>query len=177
MIGIELFSTQFYFKFARALRKLGRRRPMIISCDTETLSNILSDGNEVALVDVREVMTYGAGHILWSVNVSLSRLELDLPRLVPRQTTRVVLLDSGEGLAARAASRLEELGYSCLFLLESGVQSWADAGHILHREIKVAVKGFTAFAEHHGHPSFIKPVALKAHLARAPSGSVRPCRC
>ncbi len=125
---------------------------------------MLGDGREVALLDVRAPVPFGRGHILWSVNLPFDRLELDVGRLVPRPDTPIVLLDDGEGLAPRAAAHLTDLGYSDLFILARGVRAWAEAGHVLHRELEVAVKGFSAFAERHGDPRFVEPAELKAQL-------------
>ena len=52
---------------------------------------MLGDGEELALVDVREELTFSQNHLLWARNVPLSRLELRFARLVPRKSTRIVL--------------------------------------------------------------------------------------
>ena len=53
---------------------------------------MLGDGAELALVDLREELTFSQNHLLWARNVPLSRLELRFARLVPRKTTRIVLV-------------------------------------------------------------------------------------
>jgi Rhodanese-like domain len=70
------------------------------------LKAMLSDGGELALIDVREELIYSQNHLLWARNVPLSRLELRFARLVPRQTTRIVLCDDDDGLVAGAAHTL-----------------------------------------------------------------------
>ncbi len=52
---------------------------------------MLEDGGELALIDVREELTFSQNHLLWARNVPLSRLELRFARLVPRKDTRIVL--------------------------------------------------------------------------------------
>ena len=37
---------------------------------------MLGDGQELALIDVREELTFSQNHLLWARNVPLSRLEL-----------------------------------------------------------------------------------------------------
>ena len=71
--------------------------------DAPTLRQRLLDGGEIALVDVREQGVYCQGHILLAVSIPLSRLELMVRDLVPRAAARVVLCDSADGLARRAA--------------------------------------------------------------------------
>jgi hypothetical protein len=66
------------------------------------LRAMLVDGNEIALLDVREEGEFGANHILLAVNVPMSLLELRASNLVPRAGTRVVLCDDNGGeLAAQ----------------------------------------------------------------------------
>ena len=59
---------------------------------------MLGDGGELALIDVREELIFSQNHLLWARNVPLSRLELRFARLVPRKTTRIVLIDDDDGL-------------------------------------------------------------------------------
>ena len=49
------------------------------------VSAMLDDGRELALIDVREELTFSQNHLLWARNVPLSRLELRFARLVPRK--------------------------------------------------------------------------------------------
>ena len=63
----------------------------------------LTSGGEVAFLDVREHGQYGDGHPFFAVPAPYSRLETDIPGLVPRTSTPVVLLDDGDGIAERAA--------------------------------------------------------------------------
>ena len=56
---------------------------------------MLHDGGEVALLDVREAGQFGESHLLFATPLPYSRLELDVPSLVPRKSVRVVLCDDG----------------------------------------------------------------------------------
>ena len=69
---------------------------------------MLGDGAELALIDVREELTFSQNHLLWARNVPLSRLELRFATLVPRKTTRIVLVDDNDGLVQRAAAILSQ---------------------------------------------------------------------
>ena len=73
---------------------------MVAGLSPGELRTALRSGAEVALVDVREQKPYGDGHILVAVHAALSRLELDLPRLVPGRGACVVFCDGGEGLVS-----------------------------------------------------------------------------
>jgi len=102
----------------------------------------LHDGQEVALLDVREAGQFGEGHPFFAVSLPYSRLELEVARLVPRRTTRTVLLDAGDGVAERAAARLHRLGYTALHVLAGGAAAWAVAGYTLFKGVNVPSKTF-----------------------------------
>jgi len=115
-----------------------------------TLHAALSDGGELALLDVRENGVHARdGHILLGVSAPLSQLELRIAALVPRRQTRLVVYDGGdEVLAARAAERLVSLGYTDVTVLEGGTDAWRDAGYELFTGVHVIGKAFGEFVEH-----------------------------
>jgi rhodanese-related sulfurtransferase len=113
------------------------------------LQAMLHDGEEIALLDVREAGQFGESHLFFAVPLPYSRLELDLPRLVPRRTTRVVLCDDGaSGVASLAARRLAAAGYSDVAVLEGGTRAWAEAGYPLFEGVNVPSKAFGELVEH-----------------------------
>ncbi len=115
---------------------------------------MLTDGEELALVDVREELIYSQNHLLWARSIPLSRLELKFARLVPRKSTRIVLVDENDGLAERAAAILSRHGYSGLHILDGGIAGWATAGYELFSGVNVPSKAFGEFVEHaSGTPS------------------------
>ena len=89
------------------------------------LKAMLADGDELALIDVREELPFSRSHLLFARSVPLSRLELNFARLVPRLGTPIVLCDENDGLAERAADVLATAGYHNLFALDGGVMAWA----------------------------------------------------
>ncbi len=114
----------------------------------QTVKAMLADGEELALIDVREELIYSQNHLLWARSVPLSRLELRFARLVPRLGTRIVLIDDADGLAQRAAEVLARAGYSNLAYLEGGVAAWVAAGFELFSGVHVPSKAFGEFIEH-----------------------------
>ena len=85
------------------------------------LKAALHDGGEIALLDAREEVPFDARHLLMAACVPLSRLELLVDACLPRRSTRVIWCDDGEGLAERAASRMESLGYTDNSVLAGGI--------------------------------------------------------
>src|SRR5688572_21599191 len=116
-----------------------------------TLKAWLSDGGEIALVDVREQGQYGEGHPFFAVPLAYSRFELGLSALVPNPAVRLVLCDGADGVAERAAGRAEALGYSNVSVLAGGVGAWEDAGYTLYAGVNVPSKTFGELVEHARH--------------------------
>ena len=102
---------------------------MVKTVDAKTLKGMINDGGELALLDVREEGQFGVAHMLYAIPVPYSVLEMRLGQLVPRRSTRTVLVDGGDGVGERAAKRMDVLGYSNVAVLEGGMDAWADAGY------------------------------------------------
>src|SRR5579884_115267 len=130
--------------------------------DVATLRRWLDDGGEIALLDVREEGRHGDGHPLLAVSLPYSRLELDIARLVPRRSCRIVLADDGDGVAARAARRLAGLGYRAVEVLDGGVPAWAAAGHRLFPSSNVPSKAFAELVEIGRHTPHVTAAELDA---------------
>jgi rhodanese-related sulfurtransferase len=116
--------------------------------DARALKAMLSDGAELALVDLREELIFSQNHLLFARSVPLSRLELKFANLVPRRSTRIVLCDDGDGLVERAAEILFRSGYTNIFALDGGIAAWAAAGFELFSGVNVPSKAFGEFVEH-----------------------------
>jgi rhodanese-related sulfurtransferase len=128
------------------------------------LRAMLGDGEELAILDVREELTFSRSHLLQARSAPLSRLELRVPALVPRRGTRIVLVDDGDGLAARAAAILRRHGYENLFVLAGGLAGWTDAGYVLFSGVNVPSKAFGEVVEHASVTPSVDAAALKRML-------------
>ena len=116
--------------------------------DPATLKVMLADGEELALIDLREELLFSHNHLLFARSVPLSWLELTFAGLVPRRGTRIVLCDDADGLAERAADILARAGYTDLHALDGGVAAWVRAGFELFSGVNVPSKAFGEFVEH-----------------------------
>src|SRR6186713_1851494 len=124
------------------------------SLDPVTIKTMLSDGRELALIDLREELIFSRNHLLWARSIPLSRLELRFARLVPRKDTRIVLCDDGDGLVERATNILAAAGYTDIGYLQGGVAAWEKAGLELFSGVNVPSKAFGEHIEHaSGTPS------------------------
>src|SRR5215471_14357501 len=141
---------------------LGQLTPRSLSA--AKIKAMLNDGAELALIDVREELTFSRNHLLWARNVPLSQLELQFAGLVPRLTTRVVLCDDNDGLAERAITILANARYTDLCYLQGGVAAWAASGFVLFSGVHVPSKAFGEFVEHDSGTPSISADELKAMM-------------
>jgi rhodanese-related sulfurtransferase len=116
--------------------------------DPHAVKAMLSDGRELALIDLREELIFSHNHLLWARSIPLSRLELRFARLVPRKDTRIVLCDDGDDLVERAANILAAAGYTDIGYLQGGVAAWEMAGLELFSGVNVPSKAFGEHIEH-----------------------------
>ncbi len=134
--------------------------------DAATLKDWLHDGQEIALLDVREHGQYGESHLFYAVNLPYSQLEFEAARLVPRKSTRIVVYDEGKGVADQAARALRAAGYGQVTVLDGGVQAWQTRGYARFAGVNLPSKTFGELAEHALRTPAISAKALKQRLAR-----------
>jgi rhodanese-related sulfurtransferase/predicted metal-dependent enzyme (double-stranded beta helix superfamily) len=130
------------------------------------LRAMLSDGEEIALLDVREGGVFAKRHLLTASNLPLSTLELQVAALLPRKGVRIVLMDDDaninpNSLAQRAAKVLRHHGYLNLSVLQGGVEAWAEAGFEMFSGTFVPSKAFGEVVEHENDTPRIEPEVLQ----------------
>lgn len=129
------------------------------------LRQMLDDGDEIAVLDVREEGVYARdGHLLRVSNVPLSVLELRVRALLPRLATRIVVCDGGEGLAVRAADALQAGGYANVSVLDGGTPAWKAMGGQLYTGVYVPSKAFGEYIQHEDAPPEVTAAELNAWM-------------
>lgn len=129
------------------------------------LRSMLTDGAEIALIDVREEGAFSKEHIFLGSCIPLSHLEMRVASLVPRPSVRMVVTDGGpkdDGLAERAAARLGEMGYGDVAVLTGGVAGWRAEGYEVFSGVNVPSKAFGEFVEHYYDTPRIPAADLQA---------------
>lgn len=126
----------------------------------------LHAAGEIAFLDVREAGQFGEGHPLFAVPAPYSRIEALIGGFVPRLTADILLIDGGDGVAERAAARLERLGYANVFAVAGGALAWGAAGFPLYKGVNVPSKTLGELAEAVWHPQTLRPEELAAWRAR-----------
>lgn len=130
------------------------------------LKAALSDGEEIAVLDVRETGVFAKRHLLLATSAPLWRLEVLIDRLVPRRDTRIVLVDDDERLAHEAAAKLVRLGWSNLSVLQGGTQGWVAVGYEVFSGTNVPSKALGEVVEVHKHTPWITADDLQARIER-----------
>jgi rhodanese-related sulfurtransferase len=143
---------------------IARKNQVAGEVAAKQLKRMLHDGAEIAVLDVREEGVFAKRHLLLAASAPLSRLELRVPALVPRRSTRVVLCDANEGLARRAAAQLSRFGYTNVAVLAGGVDAWAAAGYEIYSGINVPSKAFGEFIEHRENTPRMPAQEIKARV-------------
>ena len=106
---VRLFMTRPTFQSARV--------------SVSELNEMLTDGEEIAVVDTRELGDWVSGHILRSSPLPRSRMELDAPALLPRADVRVVVIGADDPRAHGAAHVLRRGGYRNVAVLDGGIEA------------------------------------------------------
>jgi|TARA_B110000240_G_scaffold181794_1_gene214011 rhodanese-related sulfurtransferase len=114
----------------------------------QELKPLLTDGAEIAFLDIREHGQYGEGHPFFSVNLPFSKIEALAEKLMPNLSVRCVLMDDDDQISIRAKTVLEDLGYNSVSILTGGAPAWAKAGHSLFKGVNVPSKAFGELVEH-----------------------------
>ncbi len=116
--------------------------------DAEDLKPRLTDGSEIAFIDVREHGQYGAGHPFFIASIPYSQLELLAEILLPNKSIDIVLMDDGDGVAEKAQVRLGDIGYTSVDILKGGVKAWVEAGFMLYEGVNLPSKTLGELIEH-----------------------------
>ncbi|MDC1209411.1 rhodanese-like domain-containing protein, partial [Pseudomonadota bacterium] len=124
---------------------------MTLKVNAETLKSWLSDKDEIAFIDVREIGQHTKGHPFFSISIPYSLFELNLEILIPNKKTKVILLDQNDGISILAYKAATLIGYSNIFILEEGVNGWINYGYKLFDGINVPSKSFGELIEKHFH--------------------------
>lgn len=118
--------------------------------DAPQLKDWIHDDSELALLDIREHGQYGEDHLFFATPLPYSALELDIFRLVPVKSTRIVMYadDNSQAIVSAAADVLFALGYTQVFALRGGIAAWKQAGYASFAGVNLPSKTFGEIAEH-----------------------------
>lgn len=146
--------------------------PVFPTLSPAALRARLIDRLETLLIDLREEDPYAQGHPLWAANFPFGRLEIDVPRRIPRRDVVIVLYgEDGFGpngnrdLAPLAAARLKAWGYDAVYLLEGGLAAWVAAGFETFIDVNVPSKAFGELVEARRHTPLLPATEVARLIA------------
>lgn len=121
----------------------------------------LHDGREIAVLDVRDGGPYARSHILVASSAPLAQFEVTVPQLVPRRTTRIVLVDDDGSTVIDAAGMLANAGYGDVSWLAGGNEAWTSAGFRLFSGSGIISKAFGEMVELELGTPHLEPTELE----------------
>ena len=124
---------------------------MKLKITPETVRSWISDKEEVAFIDVREIGQHTNGHPFFSISIPYSLFEFNIKILVPNKQTRIILIDNNNGISDLVYNIAHQMGYSNISIIEGGVEEWVSAGYKLFDGINVPSKSFGELIEKYFH--------------------------
>lgn len=94
--------------------------------DADTLKAWMAEGKKFILIDAREAIDYGQGHIKGALTVPRGIMEIDIDEVVPDQDQTVVVYCGGGSRSALAADTLQVMGYEHVYSLAKGYRGWVE---------------------------------------------------
>jgi adenylyltransferase/sulfurtransferase len=108
----------------------------------------LKNGDQIALIDVRDPDEYRDGHIEGAANISRGFLEFRIGTAVSDPGTPIVLYCQTGLRSVLAAKALKELGYSTVINLKGGYQKWAQSGFPIVRDLPLTTEQIQRYSRH-----------------------------
>ena len=104
----------------------------------DAAADLLAAGSDAVLIDVRETIEFGTGHVPGATHIPRGVLEFQVeahpamacataPALAARERTVLVYCRSG-GRSALAAQSLQRMGFRDVRSIAGGIQAWAALG-------------------------------------------------
>ncbi|HEY0123702.1 MAG TPA: rhodanese-like domain-containing protein [Rhizobium sp.] len=97
----------------------------------ETFRSWLADGEELAVLDIRDPAVVGYASPLFATNLPTERVASEIGRFIPRDVVRTVLVDAGDGSGERLAEELKAVGRPNVVALAGGIPAWIASGEAL----------------------------------------------
>jgi len=104
-------------------------RSSVEEVDPSDVNRVLSNGNGIVLLDVRESDEWDAGHIPGAKHIPRGYLESRVEGVVGSdRSQRVVIYCASGNRSAFAAEVMETMGYEKVASMSGGFRGWVEAG-------------------------------------------------
>jgi molybdopterin/thiamine biosynthesis adenylyltransferase/rhodanese-related sulfurtransferase len=110
-------------------RLIQQVKHQIKETDVQTLKRRLDAGDNVAVIDVRELDEYAQGALPGARHIPRGYLELDIETAVPDHDAPIALYCATGIRSALGARTLQEMGYTDVVSVAGGFERWKSAGY------------------------------------------------
>lgn len=100
---------------------------MVDNVTVNELKSFVDQGEDIQIIDVRELSEYQYVRIANSKLVSLSSFQ-ENTKMIDKNVKNYFLCGVGKR-ALKAAEYLESLGYKDLYVINGGIKAWLEAGY------------------------------------------------
>jgi rhodanese-related sulfurtransferase len=115
----------------RFLDLIQQTKKRIKEISPQALYAKLQQQEPLVLIDVREDHELSSGRIPSAIHIGKGVIERDIEHKIPETNTPIVVYCSGGFRCALVADNLQNMGYTNVYSLETGLQGWCDAGYEL----------------------------------------------
>ena len=113
----------------RFLALVNETKKNIKEITLQALKNKLDNQEQCVLIDVREDNEWLTGYIPTAMHISKGVIERDIEKNIPDAHSEIIVYCSGGFRSALVANTLQNMGYSNVYSLSSGMQGWIDEGY------------------------------------------------
>jgi len=117
----------------RFLTYVSQIKNQIKEITPQALKAMIDGQQPFYLIDVREENELSSGHIPTAIHLSKGIIERDIEKKIPDPHATIVVYCSGGFRCALVANSLQNMGYTHVSSLDTGLQGWIDAGYPVER--------------------------------------------
>ena len=110
------------------LKLVNEAKSRVKQTDIVGYREMVAQGREPVLIDVREDSEWTAGHAAGAVHLGKGVIERDIENRIPDKETPMVLYCGGGYRSALAADNLRQMGYTNVISLDGGWRAWQASG-------------------------------------------------
>ena len=144
LISSPTISTQDESAGESLKQMLREAKEQVMGITVEELAELMVDGTDYTLLDIRTEDEYNAGHLHGAVWVPRGKIEFEAAsgKFEPREK-RLIIYCRIDGRSSLCGQTLKDLGYEQVAYLTGGFMAWAKAGYtIFNRHGELIVKEF-----------------------------------
>ena len=115
---------------------------------TDRVREHLGNGNDSALLDVREKEEFREGHLAGALSLPRGFLEQRVEQAVPDKTKCLIAYCAGGARSLLAAKQLKDMGYENVISMAGGYTAWKNAGYPWQQDRQFTAEQLTRYSRH-----------------------------